>query len=156
MVLLPSAYLMPSPSSVPTLPSQCPVLEERKREDYKWGRMLVSRQPGSDIRNWAAKPGKEGMFVSRINRGVQDQWRSAARWTLIECRASAPFPGRHGGDGVESRNKGLWAPWEAVSARYKIPWVEAKDGIDTWIGGICATAQLLWAPRRRPCEHNRC
>ena len=67
-------------------------------------------------------PGKEGMFVSRRNRGVQDRWRSAARWTLIECRASALFLGRHGGDGAEG-NKGLGVPWEVVSDRYEVPWV---------------------------------
>jgi len=131
MVLLPSAYLTPSPSSVRTSPSQDPALEEHKREDYEWVRMLVPRQPGSDIRNWAVGPGKKGMFVSSINRGVQDRWRSAAWCTLIECRASAPFPGRLGGDGAESSNKGLRDPWEAVSGRYEIPWVSAKDAIDS-------------------------
>jgi len=93
--------------------------------------MLVPPQAGSDIRNWAVGPGEKDMFVSGINRGVQDRWRSAVRWTLIECRASAPFPGRLGGDGSESSNKGLGGPWEAVSGRYEIPWVSAKDGIDS-------------------------
>ena len=78
--------------------------------------MLVPRQPGSDIRNWAVGPGKKGMFVSSINRGVQDRWRSAARWTSIECRASAPFPGRLGGDGAEAATKDsgtLGRPYQA-------------------------------------------
>ena len=156
MVLLPSAYLTPSPSSVRTSPSQYPALEEHKCEDYEWVRMLVPPQAGSDIRNWAVGPGEKDMFVSGINRGVQDRWRSAVRWTLIECRASAPFPGRLGGDGAESSNKGLRDPWEAVSGRYEIPWVSAKDGIESINRWICATAQLLWALRRRPCEHNQC
>jgi len=59
--------------------------------------------------------------MCRVNRGVQDRWRSAARWTLIECRASGPFPGRDGGDGAESSNKELGVLWEAVSGRYEIP-----------------------------------
>jgi len=52
---------------------------------------------------------------------------------------NAPFPSRHGGDGAESSNKGFRVPWEAVSGRYKIPWVSAKGGIDSinrWIRGF--------------------
>ena len=40
---------------------------------------------------------------------------------MIECRASGPFPGRHGGDGAESSIKELGVLWEAVSGRYEIP-----------------------------------
>jgi len=35
-----------------------PGIEERKREDYKWVRLLVLRQHWSDIRDWAANSGK--------------------------------------------------------------------------------------------------
>ena len=109
MVLFPSAPLTralsytpasppsgapPSPTSVPTLPSHDPTPQERKIEDrrvYKWGRMLVPRQPGGDISNWIVTSRKESKFVSRIYKGVPDRWRSAAWWILMERRASVSF-----------------------------------------------------------------
>jgi len=149
MVLLPSAYLTPSPSSVTTPPSQHPALRNASAK-------IISGYGCLSYDSTGVTSGTGRRTQGRVNRGVQDRWRSAARWTLIGCRASAPFPGRHGGDGAESSNRALGVPWEAVSGRYEIPWVYAKDGIgyvDSW---ICATARLLWAPRRRPCEHNKC
>ncbi len=83
-----------SPTSVATLPSHDPTLEERRIEDrrvHKWGRMLVPRQPGGDISNWIVTSRKESKFVSRIYKGVPDRWRSAAWWILMERRTSVLF-----------------------------------------------------------------
>jgi len=81
---LPSASLMHSTFSVTTFPSQDPTLEQRKREGrrvHKWGRVLVPRQPGADIRDyWVVNSRREGNFVSRIYKGVPDRWRIAAWW----------------------------------------------------------------------------
>jgi hypothetical protein len=95
----------PSPPSVTALPPQDPTLEERKREDRrvkKWGRMLVSRQPGGDVSNWVVNSRKERKFVSRVYKGVPDRWRSAAWWILIERRASAPLQTDKAGTGPKA------------------------------------------------------
>ena len=108
MVLLPSAPLAralsyvaasapssgpPTPPSVTSLPSR-DLPEERRREDrrvQKWRRMLVPRQPGGDLGNWAVNPRKERKLASRVYKGVPDRWRSVAWWILIERRAGASF-----------------------------------------------------------------
>ena len=48
----------PSLPSETTLPPQGPILEERKHEDRRvcrWGRVLASQKPGSDISTWVVK-----------------------------------------------------------------------------------------------------
>ena len=65
------------PPSGTTLPPQGPILEKRKREDChvcKWGRVLGSQQPGSDINTWVVK----GQVCEQRIHGVPDRWRSAA------------------------------------------------------------------------------
>ena len=102
MVLLPSAYLTPSPSSVRTSPSQYPALEEHKREDYEWVRMLVPRQPGSDIRNWAAE---EGHVCEQDKQRCAGSVEECCAWTLTECRAMRRFQADSVGTGLKAATK---------------------------------------------------
>ena len=113
-VLLPLAHLTPSPSSLTTPPSQHPALRNASAK-------IISGDGCLSYDSTGVTSGTGRQTQGRVNRGVQDRWRSAARWTLIECRASAPFPGRHGRDGAENSNKGLGIPWEAVSDRCEVP-----------------------------------
>ena len=69
--------IRPSPPSGTTLPPQGSILEQRKCEDRrvcKWGRVLASQQPGSDISTWVVK----GQVRERRINGVPDRWRSVA------------------------------------------------------------------------------
>ena len=131
----------PSPTSVTALPLHDPTLEERKIEDrrvYKWGRMLVPRQPGGDISNWIVTSRKESKFVSRIYKGVPDRWRSAAWWILMERRASVSFQADAAvlGPKAATRDSGSLGRLYQVSTRFI-----GSKGMGVLTGWISATGK---------------